>query len=76
MTEKIRQLIETYVTHQNFIDLGEDIDKLRKETIEHFENRSEEESEKVLLLWIENEDDTSGDPNENWDMDYDDEEEE
>lgn len=76
MTEKIRQLIETYVTHQNFIDLGEDIDKLRKETIKHFENRSEEESEKVLLLWIENEDDTSGDPNENWDMDYDDEEEE
>lgn len=75
MTEKIRQLIETYVTHQNFIDTGEDIDKLRKETIEYFENRTEQDAEKVLLLWIENEDCSSGDPDENWDMDYDDEEE-
>jgi len=75
MTEKIRQLIETYVTHQNFIDNGEDIDKLRKETIEYFENRTEQDAEKVLLLWIENEDCSSGDPDENWDMDYDDEEE-
>lgn len=76
MTEKIRQLIETYVNHQNFIDTGEDIDKLRQETLTHFENTPEEQAEKVLLFWIENEDCNSGDPNENWDMDYDDDEEE
>lgn len=74
MTEKIRQLIETYVNHQNFIDMGVNIEDHRKEMLDYFENKDEDDAEETLELWIENEDSTSGDPNENWDMDYDDEE--